>query len=118
ATDRLQQRVLIFDAHFAMPAADEFGNEFHRTRPIERNQRRDVLDGTDLEFPTEVTHATRFQLEDADRVAFVENVVSFRIIERQTIDRNIDSLLRLDQFACITDDSERLEAKKIHLQQA
>ncbi len=38
AADRLQQRMLVFDLHFAVAALDEFGNQLHRPGPIQRDQ--------------------------------------------------------------------------------
>ena len=77
-----------------------------------------MLDGTDLEFAAQIAHAARFQLEDAERVRLVQQVVGFGVIERQIVNRHIDAVGLLHHFAGIADDRQRFQAEKIHLQQA
>ena len=36
--NRLEQRMLVFDFHFAVPALDEFRNQLHRPGPVKRDQ--------------------------------------------------------------------------------
>src|ERR1035441_2672091 len=56
ARNWFEQRMLVFDFHFAMAALDEFGNELHRAGPVKRDERGDVLDRTDLEFAAQIAH--------------------------------------------------------------
>ena len=110
--------MLVFDLHFAVAALDEFGNQFHRAGPVQRHQRGDVFDGTDLEFPAQIAHPAGFQLEHAERFRLVQQVVGFRVVERQMVNVNLDAVRAFDHFAGVADDGERLQPEKIHLQQA
>ena len=83
--------MLVFDFHFAVPALDEIGNQVHRPGPVKRDQRGDVFDGTDLEFAAQIAHPAGFQLENADGVGLVEQVVGFGVVERQVVNRNFDA---------------------------
>ena len=76
--------MLVFDLDLAVAALDEIGNQIHRAGPIQRHERRDVLDGTDLEFFAQVAHPAGFQLEHAQRFRAVQQVVGFFVVERQT----------------------------------
>ena len=118
AADRLQQRMLVLDLDFPVAAPDEFGNQLHRPRPVQRNQRRDVLDGADLELAAQIAHPAGFQLEHAERVRLVQQVVGLRVVERQVVDRHLDAARLLDHLAGVANDRQRLEAQEIHLQQA
>src|SRR5439155_25154561 len=80
ARDWLQKRMLIFDFHLGMAAADEIRNEVHWAWPIQSDKRCDMLNRTNLEFSAEVAHAAGFKLEYANGVATIENVVSFLVI--------------------------------------
>ncbi len=82
--------MLVFDFHLAVAALDEIGNQVHRPRPIQRDQRGDVLDGTDLEFAAQIAHPAGFQLENADGVGLVEQVVGLGVVQRQIVNRNFD----------------------------
>ena len=110
--------MLVFDFDFAVAALDEFRNQLHRAGPVKRHQRRDVFDGTDLEFAAQIAHPAGFQLEHAERFGAVEQVVGFLVVERQIVDRHLDAVGALDHFAGVADDGERLQPEKIHLQQA
>ena len=81
ARNRLQQRMFVLDFHLALAALDEFRNQVHRAGAIERDQRRDVFDGTDLKLPAQVAHPAGFQLENAQRIRSVQQFVSLRIVE-------------------------------------
>ena len=91
AADRLQQRMLVFDPHLAVTAVDEFGNQLHRPRPVKRDQGGDVLDRADLELAAQVAHPAGFQLEHAQRVGLVEQVVGLGVIQRQVVNRHLDA---------------------------
>ena len=73
-----------------------------------------MLDGTDLKLAAEVAHPAGFQLENADRISLVQNLICFRIVQREVVNRQIDAALGLDHFAGVSDDRQCLEAKKVH----
>ena len=55
--DRFEQGMRVLDLHAPMPALDEVGNQVHRAGAIERHERGDVLDGTDLKLAAQIPHA-------------------------------------------------------------
>ena len=116
--NRFEQRVRINNLHLAVPPRDEVGDEVHRPRTIERHERGDVLDRTDLKLPAQVAHASRFQLEHADGVALVEQVVRLRITERQAVNVDRDAMTALHHLDRVADDGQRLQPEEVHLQQA
>ena len=114
----LQQWMLVFDRDLAVAALDEFRDEVHRAGPVERHERGDVLDGADLKLPAEVAHPARFQLEDAERVGLVQQVVSLGVVERQRVNGHFHTLGLAHHFAGVADDGKGLEPEEVHLQQA
>ena len=112
-----EQRMLVFDFNFAVPALDEIRNQIHRSRAIQRNERGDMFDGTDLKLFAQVAHPARFQLKYAERFRTVQEVVSFFIVERQRVNRHVNALRALDHFAGVADDGQSFQAEKIHFQQ-
>ena len=73
-----------------MAAADEIGDQVHRPGAVERDQRGDVLDGTDLKLAAQIAHPAGFQLENADGVGLVEQVVGRGVVQRQVVNRNVN----------------------------
>src|SRR4051812_41184681 len=99
-----------------MPPLDELWNQVHRAGAVKGNQRCDMLDGTNLKFSAEVPHSSGFQLEHPNGICLVKQVVGFRVIQWEVIDRNIDSFGRFDQLNCISNNRERFEPQKVHLE--
>ena len=73
----------ILDFLAAVTALDEVGDQVHRTRTIERDERGDVLDGLDLKLFAEVAHAAGFQLKHAQRLGVVQQLIGLGVIKRQ-----------------------------------
>ena len=117
ARNRFEQRMFVFDIHFAVAAPDEFGDQVHRSRTVERHQRGDVFHRTDLKFAAEIAHPARFQLENAERVRLVQQIVRPGVVERQIVDGHLDAFDLPDHFARVANDRERFQPQKIHLQQ-
>ena len=76
-----------------------------------------MLDRTDLKLSAQIPHPAGFQLEYPDSLRLIEQIVRLRVIKRQVVDRDINALGALDQFACVTNDRERLQSKEIHFEQ-
>src|SRR3546814_16638300 len=58
----------------------------HRTRPVERYQRDDVPEIGRAHGGQRLAHAFRFQLEHAERVAALEQLVDRRIVPAERIE--------------------------------
>src|SRR5205085_2374120 len=72
----------------------------------------------DLKFPAQIPHAAGFQLEDAQRVRLIEQVVGFGVVKWKIVNWHFDAAGLPDHFNRVPDDRERFEPQEIHLQQA
>ena len=72
----------IFDRRNALLRFHVFGNQLHRSRPIERDQRDNVVEFLDLELFRQIGHPAGLHLKEADRFAAVVKAERGRVIER------------------------------------
>ncbi len=86
AQDRLEPRIEIVDALPAVLALDEFRNQLHRPRAIQRHQGDDVLEAIGPGSLEQVAHATRFELEHGGRIGAGEDPVRRRIVQRDLLE--------------------------------
>ena len=107
----------IFDRREALFCFHEFRDQFHRARPIERDQRDDVVEFANVELLRQTGHAARFHLEEADCVAAVVEGEGCGIIERNLLQRKIQ-LAFVNERHGLLDRGECFEPKEIHLEQA
>ena len=63
----------------------------HRARPIERDQRDDVLEAVRPHVEQRAPHARTFQLEDADRFGARQHIVSPLVVERDRREIDLDA---------------------------
>ena len=115
--DRLEQRVQIFGLLDAVLAVDVARDVVHRTRPIERVHRDDVVEAVGLELAQRVAHAAGFQLEHAGGLAPAEQIEGGLVVERQPGQLERRAAL-LDQPLGQRQQRERGQAEKIELDQA
>ena len=73
--DRLETLIVEVDALRALLAADVVGDQLHRAGTEQRDQRNDVIEPLGRRLQQELAHAARFELEHADRAAFLEHLV-------------------------------------------
>ena len=85
--NRLEARVLVVDSIASALSCDVIGDERHRTGPVERDQRNDILEPGRRRLLQQVAHAARFKLEHRGRVAGAEDVVGGLVVERQRVQR-------------------------------
>ena len=69
----------------------------HRAGPVERNQSRDVVEYVRRERTHERPHGARLELEDAHRVAGLQQLVGLVVVEINVIDVEIDVVGVLDE---------------------
>ena len=115
--DLLEQGMLVFNFHLAVPPLDEIWNEVHGAGAVEGHQRGNVFHGGQLKFSAEVAHTPGFQLKHADRPSGIEEIVGLLVVEGQFVDIDFDVFGLLDHFAGVSNDGQRFEAEKIHLEQ-
>ena len=80
--DFFEQWVQILDRCDSLFRFHVFGNQFHRPRPIKRDQRDDIVKLLDLDLLRQVGHPARFHLEQTDRFAAVVETERDDIVER------------------------------------
>ena len=85
----------LFHAMLARAVGRDVG---HGTRPIERDQRDDVLEAVGPHVEQRAPHALAFQLEDAHRLGAREHGIGLFVIERDL--RQIDLDPALAQERC------------------
>ena len=112
-----EERVEILDFLLPFFPLNEVGNEVHRTRAIERDERDDVLDPRHLELATETHHATGFQLEHRGRLSAVEQLEGRLVVEALVVE-DVVGRVKLDQIDGVLDHGQGLETEKVHLQHA
>ena len=115
--DRLEHRMQIFRLFVAMLARAIGRNVRHRTRPIQRDQRDDVLEAVGPHVDQRAPHALTFNLEHADHVAARQHLVAWRIVERQRRQIELDTAL-LQQLHRDVEHRQRLQAEKVEFHEA
>ena len=107
----------IKDRLAAVLAGAEGRNIVHRTGPVERDQGDDVAEIVRLHRRQGAPHPLRFQLEHADRLAALEQLVDRLVVPRQAVEFASTPRLRqhLDRLA---QHRQRLEAEEVELHQA
>ena len=113
AGDRLQARVDEGDLLLARLPLRVVRDVLHRPRPVERDERDQILEDGRLHLPQRLAHARRLELEDADRLAAGEHRVGLLVVERDR--RDVDAADQLDR---LVDHVEVAQAEEVHLQQA
>ena len=89
----------------------------HRTRPVERDQRDDVLEAVRPHVEQRPPHALTFQLEDAHRLGARQHGVGLLVVERDRREIDLDAALAHQRHRGFQH-GERLEAEKVEFHQA
>ena len=89
----------------------------HRARPIERDQRDDVLEPVRAHVEQRPPHALTFQLEDADRFGARQHGVGLLVVERDRRELDLDPA-PAHQLDRGLQHGQRLEAEEVELHQA
>jgi hypothetical protein len=92
-------------------------NVCHRARPIERDQRNDVLEAIRPHVEQRTPHALAFQLEDTDRFGTCEQCIGFLVVKRNGCEVDLDASLAQKRHRCLQH-RERLQSQKIEFDQA
>ena len=116
AGDRLEARVDVRDRLEPVLAARVDGDVLHRARPVEGDERDQVLELGRLDLAQRLAHPRRLELEDADRVAALQQLVGLLVVERDRLDVDV-AVRRTQQLDGLLDHVEVAEAEEVHLQQ-
>ncbi|MNM85445.1 hypothetical protein D3C81_975590 [compost metagenome] len=116
--DRLKIPVRIFHTDLPMLAGDEFGDELHGTRTVQRIDGNDVLECRRLELLQHSPHARGLQLEHAGRLSAAQHLVRCRIVVRNKPEIGCAARLLLDPVHATLDNGQGAQPQKIHFKQA
>ena len=87
-------------------------------RPVERVERRKVVEHLGFHAAEEVPHARRLELENAVRPPLREELVDLGVVERDLAQVRPGSRLLLDEGEGVVEDREGDEAEEVHLEEA
>ena len=114
--DRLQRRMEVLD-RLAPELPGAIGrNVRHRPRPVERDQRDQVLEAVGLHVDQRSPHARAFHLEHADRLAAGEHLVGLLVVERDAGEIDLDPAAA-DEPDRDVEHRQRLQAEEVELHQ-
>ena len=106
----------IFRRLLAVLAGDVFRDRIHRTGPIERDERDQIVDVVGLHLAHQIAHARAFQLEHADAVAARQHLEGGRSSKSMFCVSSIDAAA-LQQLFRLGDDGQGLQAEEVELHQ-
>ena len=116
AQHRLELGMDVFGLLHAVLARAVGRDVRHRPRPVERDQRDDVLEAVRPHVEQRAAHALTFQLEDAHRLGAGEQRVGLLVVERDRRQIDVDAALLHERDGGLQH-RERLEAEKVELHQ-
>ena len=94
------------------------GVHAHRAGAVQRQDGDDVLEAGGLHASQQIAHGAAVELEHAEGVAAREEFVGRRVVERQSVEVEIDPAVGLDVLDRVTDDREVAQPQEVHLEQA
>ena len=115
--ERLQALVEVGDRLLLLLAARVDRDVRHRARPVERDERDQVLELGRLHLPQRLAHPGRLELEHAGRIALREHLVDLLVVERKRrpVGPVADELARLLQHVEVaqTEEVDLQETKRL-----
>jgi hypothetical protein len=91
--NRLKLGMQIFDALFAELTRAIDGDVRHRPRPIQRDERDEVLEPVGAHIHQRLAHARAFHLEHADYFAAPQHFIGLGVVERDLRQLDADAAL-------------------------
>ncbi len=113
---RFQRRVAVLHFRFAVHAADVVGDKVHGTGAIEGHHGNDVIQRLGLHLHQPLGHPRTFQLEDAHGIAFPEELVGFRVVGGDIVERVMNVVALFDRGAGTRHDGQSCQAQEVHLE--
>ena len=90
----------------------------NRAGPVQRVQRRQILNPRRLIAPQDVPHSVRLKLKNRRRIAARKQLVSLCVIQRQIVYFHFDAAVLLHHPHRIMQYGQSRQPQEIHLQQA
>ena len=101
-----------------MLTVDKVRNVIHRSRTVKRIHGNQVFESRRLQFPKVFLHARRLKLEGSDGTSVTVQAISCRIVNRNLVNVQHNSLAVFNIFEGFLDNRQGLQAQKIHLDQS
>ena len=89
-----------------------------RTRTVQSHQRNQILKAFGSQIHNQLGDACRLQLENAGRFTSAQHGAGRLICQRNVININLFTRSFADKANAVTDNSQRAQTQKVHLQQA
>ena len=116
--DFLDPRVGVRHFMPAVLAVAELGDQVHRARPVQRDQRDDVLEAVRTRELEQVAHAARFELEHRGGVRAREQPVRLGVVERQLVQAHVGVRVDArDELEGPVEDGQRGQPQEVELDQ-
>ena len=90
----------------------------HGSRSVERADRGDVLEGVGAHRAEEGAHRAAVELEDAERVPSLEQLVRRLVDELELLEDDVLAAVGLDVLDGVVEDREVAQPQEVHLDQA
>ena len=103
-----EQWVRDLDGRGVFFAFDELGDELHRARAVEGDERDDLFEGAEADLSAELLHAAGLQLEDGGGAAGVEQVEGGLVVERTRSMSKSGRLRVARTFSCASEMTVRV----------
>ena len=87
----------------------------HRTGPVERQGRGDILEVIRLHHPQQGAQTAAVELEHAEGVTASQQLIRRRIVEAQMLEIEIIVPVGFDVLHCVGDDREVSQSQEVHL---
>ena len=107
------------DLGLALLAGDEVVDHAaaQRAGAVQRVERDQVVEPLRLRLAQDVAHAAALELEDAERLSVLENLVGLGIVERNGVDVELDAGGPLDLGDRVEDQRQRAQPQEVHLEE-
>ena len=115
--DRRQLRAGVADMGRILFVVDIFWDRVHRTRPVKRDPRDDILEAGRLEVFHKLRHAAAFELEHPAGIAGGDHFVHTRIVVIHLRKIDFDAMIFLDHLECVANDRQIAKPQKVHFEQ-
>src|SRR5690606_28655280 len=99
----------------SMLSVYECRNVFHWSRAVESVHRNEILELVGLELAEVFLHPRAFKLKCPGSFAALEQFVSFRVVERDFVNIDVDVSALLDIFYRRLDDGQSRQSEEVHL---
>ena len=118
--DRLKERMHIDNFLFPVQSVDEIRYHAAAEGPgtIERHRRDQIDKAFWLEILDQIRHACRLHLKHGTRIAIAKHLCRLRILQRNLINIQLDSMGAADMVDRIGNDGQRAQPQEVHFEQA